>query len=98
MKFKKLYNKIEDNTSEIIFGILAGSGLIFIVIALAIFITIIIPGLQSYITILYTILYLIILLPTSIYYARGWFRVIYLISALVLLLAYIYTKIFGVIP
>ena len=97
MKLKKLYKKIGNHTSEIIFGVLAGSGLIFIASVLATLITIIIPSLQSYITILYIIFYLIFLIPTSIYYSKGWFRIFYLISALFLLLNYIYTKIFGVI-
>ena len=97
MKIRKLYKKIENHQPEIMFGILSGCGLMFIVSALLIFAIMIVPALQSYITILYIILYLVILIPTSIYYTKGWFRIIYLASALILLLTYIYTKIFGVV-
>ncbi len=95
MTNKKIINKIESHTSEIIFGILAGSGLIFIINTLLVSLILIIPTLQLYTTILYVALYLIILLPTSTYYAKGWFKAVYLTAALILLLVYIYAKVFG---
>ena len=94
-EMKKLFDKITDHTSEILFGILSGTGLVLITIALITFITRIIPALQSYFLIMYTILYLFILISTSILYAKGWFKVIYLVSSLILSFVYIYTEIFG---
>ena len=96
MEIKKLLDTITEHTSDIIFGILSGAGLMFIVSAIITFVAISIPVLQAYFTILYILLYLFILISTSILYTKGWFRTIYLTSALILLLTYIYTKVFGV--
>lgn len=97
MKTRKLSNKITEHPSDIIFehtfdiifGILSGSGLMFVVNVLITLITFIVPILQQYFTILYSILYLIILIPTSIFFSKGWFRVVYLITSLVLLFIYV---------
>ena len=97
MEIRKAINKMTEHTHDIIFGILSGCGLMFLTSAIIISIMIIIPALQFYITILYIILYLTLLIPTSIYYTRGWFRIIYLTSALILLLAFIYAKLSGAV-
>ena len=95
MKIKKLFDAITEHTSDIIFGILSGSGLVLITILITTFITIYLPILHSYFTIIYLTYYLFILISTSILYAKGWFRVIYLTSSLILSSVYVYTKIFG---
>ncbi|MBU2503791.1 MAG: hypothetical protein KJ879_01940 [Nanoarchaeota archaeon] len=97
MNIIKQIDKIEGHTSDIIFGILAGSGLLFIVSAIIKLATIIFPALEAYFSLMYIALFLFLLIPTSIYYARGWFRVTYLASALILLLTYVYTMITGTI-
>lgn len=93
----RLFDKIAEHYSDMIFGILSGSGLFFIVNALSILITIIIPSLIAFYFIIFIVLYLFILISTSILYTRGWFRIIYLTSALILLATYIYMRIFGAI-
>ena len=95
MKLRKIYNEITNHTSDIIFGILSGSGLIFITGAIIALTRIVFPTLNSYSTILYIAFYLFILLSTSIYFSRGWFRIIYLISASILLITQISIQIFG---
>lgn len=95
MEIKKLLDTITEHTFDIIFGILSGSGLAFLVGAMVTWIIIYIPNLQAYLTLMYVALYLFILISTSLSFTKGWFRVIYLISALILLFAYIYTKTFG---
>lgn len=95
MKIKKLFGTITEHISDIIFGILSGTGLIVIVSSIITMITIIIPALQSYFVILYLLLYMFILISTTILYTGGLFKIIYLISSLILSLTYIYTKIFG---
>ena len=94
-KKNKLSDKITEHTSDVIFGILSGSGLMFITSAIITIITLIAPLLQPYFIIMYAALYLFILVSTSILYAKGWFRTIYIISASILLLAYIYSIISG---
>jgi len=94
---KKLVDKIIDHTSDIVFGILSGAGLSYIVIALVTLIEIYLPILESYFLIIFFCLYFFILVSTSIYYAKGWFRIIYVVSSLILSFVYIYTKIFGAI-
>jgi len=85
-RIRKFYNKIGDHGSEIIFGILSGLGLTFAVSALITALTMIVSILQNYFTILYILLYLVILVPTCIFYSKGWFRAVYLVSSLILLL------------
>lgn len=93
----KLLDKITKHTSDIILGILSGSGLMFIIVGLTALITLLIPVLQPYFIIIYVIFYLFILISTSLLFTKGWFRIFYLTSALILLLTYVYTKIFGAI-
>lgn len=90
-KKTKLLDRIIEHTSDIIFGILSGVGLVLITSA----IIMLLPISQSYFIIMYLCLYFFILIATSILYAKGWFRIIYLISSLVLSSVYIYTIIFG---
>ena len=96
-KRKKIFKIIVEHSSDIIFGILAGVGLVFIASALITLMAIYFPILQSYFTILYVVLYLFILISTSILFAKGWFKIIYLVSSLILSSVYVYTEIFGVI-
>jgi hypothetical protein len=96
-KISKLLGNITDHTSDIIFGILSGTGLMFIISAIINVIVIILPSLKHYFLIMYASLYLFVLILTAILYTKGWFRTIYLTSALILLLTYIYIEIFGAI-
>ena len=95
-EIKKLLDKIIDHTSDIIFGILSGTGLMFIISAIINVIVMILPSLKHYFLIMYAFLYLFVLISTAILYTKEWFRTIYLTSALILLLTYIYIEIFGV--
>lgn len=95
-EIKKLLDKIIDHTSDIIFGILSGTGLMFIISAIINVIVMILPSLKHYFLIMYASLYLFVLISTAVLYTKGWFRTIYLTSALILLLTYIYIEIFGV--
>jgi hypothetical protein len=90
----KISNKITSHTFDIIFGILAGSGLHFIINAITIVLILIAPILQVYSTIIYIVLYLFVLISTSILYTKKWFRLIYLTSASILLIVYIFNKLF----
>ena len=94
MKKNKRADKILNHAPDIIFGILAGSGLMFVVNGLISSVVILISSLQSYFLIMYTLLYLAIFISTSILYAKGWFRIFYIISGSILLLASIYAQIF----
>jgi len=94
-KINKLLDKIIDHTSDIVFGIFSGVGLVFLTATLTKFITILLLTLQSYFVIIYICLYVFILLSTSISFAKGWFRVIYAASSLILSFSYVYTIIFG---
>ena len=67
----KFFNTIIKHTSDIIFGILAGSGLMFIVSAIITMITIYLPALQDYFAIMSITLYLFILITTSVLYAKA---------------------------
>lgn len=93
-KKNKLSDKITEHAPDIIFGILSGEGLMFTAGAITIILTLIFPILQSLFIIIYIIFYLFILISTSILYIRGWFRITYIASSLILSLAYLYTKIF----
>lgn len=95
-KISKLFDKIINHASDIIFGILSGAGLMFIISAIINIIVILLPNLKSYFPLMYSILYLFVLISTTILYTKGWFKTIYLTSASILLLTYIYTKLFGV--
>ena len=94
---KKYFDKIIKHTFDIIFGILAGSGLMFLIDGAFKFTSKIISISQPYFTILYVVLYLFVLIPTSTLYTKGWFKKIYLTSALILLFTDIYTRIWGAI-
>ena len=92
---KTLIDKITEHTHDMIFGILSGAGLFLLTGLIAATIESV-PKLQPYFLILYSIFFIIILIPTAMSYTKGWFRIFYLSSALILLLTYIYTKVFGV--
>ena len=95
-KTSKLLDRIINHTSDIIFGILSGVGLVIVTGAALIIATRLLPILQPYFIIIYLFLYLFILIATSIFYAKGWFRIIYIVSSLILSSVYVYTLIFGV--
>ncbi len=94
-KKKNLSDKITEHTSDIIFGILSGSGLFLLISGIITMIILILPILQSYSLIIYISLYLFVLISTSVYFTKGWFRIIYLTCASIWLLVYIQVKIFG---
>ena len=91
--------KREEHASDIIFGILCGSGLFLIVAAGVSLIIRLIPILDSYFLAIFVFLYFFLLVSTSFLASRGWFRITYITTALLLLLRYIliYTEILKVI-
>jgi hypothetical protein len=86
--------KWEKHIPDVIFGILSGSGLFFIVSMLFSLAISFVPILQNSSIAVYILLYLVLLVPTSVFYSKGLFRIIYLTSSLILLLAFIYAVIF----
>ena len=95
-KLATLFDKItEEYDSKIIFGILSGVGLAMLMYALAILITTIFSILQPYTLIIYLILYLFPLIFITRFYTKGLFRIIFLISSLIIAAATFYGKIFG---
>ena len=98
MKPKKLYNIITERYSnDIIFGILSGMGLVFAVSSLMAIILEYDSNLQYSIPIIYSVIYLFLVIPTFMMVAKGWFRIFYLASSLILSIVYLYGKITGVI-
>ena len=90
MKIKKLFKKITENESTIIIGILSGSGLTFLTVALTSF-------LENYFALVYflmisTAFYLFLLIGTSLFYTKGLMKKIFVVSSLILFLAHIYGK------
>lgn len=88
---------MEKYSKDIIFGILAGMGLVFASNSLTAIILEYMSNLQQYLIIIYAVIYLVLLIPTFMMVAKGWFRIIYLISSLILSFIYLYGKISGVI-
>jgi len=86
--------KWEKYIPDVIFGVLSGSGLFFITSMLLSLLVSFIPVLQNYSTAIYILLYFVLLIPSSVFYSKGLFRVVYLTSSLILLLAFIYAIIF----
>jgi len=78
--------EVKDNISEIIFGIISGAGAIFIAGTLALAALIIVSSLYPYFIIVFFVIYLLILILTSIFFARGLFRKVYLISTVIMFL------------
>ena len=93
----KLMNKImRHHDLEIMFGILSGAGLVFLMTSLAKALTILLPKLEQYSFVVYIMLFFVTFIPILIVYTRkGWFRTFYLITALFLFAAQIYGEIFG---
>ena len=96
-KLRKIYQKIVKNNFGIIFGILSGAGLMFVLTNLVFLGRTIFPAVEPYSFIIYIILFLFVLTITTINYARGWFKIFYLGSSLVLFITQIYVEIFGII-
>ena len=94
-KLSEIYNKIVENDFGIIFGILSGAGLVFILSNLISLGKTIFPPIEPYSFILYIALFLLIIIGTTINYARSWFKVFYLSSSLILFTTQIYVKLFG---
>jgi hypothetical protein len=86
--------KWEKHIPDVIFGVLSGSGLFFITSVLLSLVVSLIPTLQNYSTAIYILLYLVLLVPSSVFYSKGLFRIVYLTSSLILLIAFIYAIIF----
>ncbi len=99
MEIKNKAKKRAEHAPNIIFGILCGSGLFLIAAAGVSLIIRLIPVLDSYFLAIFVFLYFFLLVSTSLLSSKGWFRVTYIITALLLLLRYIliYTEILGVI-
>lgn len=94
----KLIDKIARYDFEIIFGLLSGSGFFFLVTILYKIIPSFLPKLEEYSLIVYALLYLLIFIPILLIYTKkGWFRISFLISAIILFITQIYVKIFGTI-
>ncbi len=94
---KIIDDKIINHDFEIIFGILAGTGLVSIVGSLITLTVELIPQLENYFVLMYSIIYFFILIFTTLIYTKGWFRITYLTSSLILSLTGIYVKLFGTI-
>jgi len=80
----------EEHAHDIMFGILSGTGLTVLVSALITLVAIIIPLFYPYYSIAWIALFVFILLFTSLWYSKGWFRIVYLTISLIWLLTYIY--------
>ena len=92
----KLIDKIALHDFEIIFGILSGSGFFFLITIVFEMILSFLPKLGQYFIIIYIVLYLLIFIPVFLTYTKkGWFRVAFLISAIVLFITQTYVKTFG---
>ena len=96
MKKKGKFN-FDKEAPNIIFGIASGAGLFFLSWAISSLIVYFIPILDRYFLITYVLIHLFTLIGTAKMYTTGLFKVVYIISSLILLLVSLYTKIFGVI-
>ena len=95
-KIKKLYDIItEKHQNDIIFGMLSGIGLFFVSGVVASMITDYITDLQLHFIPIYIAVYLFLVISTFMMVAKGWFRIFYLASSLIISLTYLYTKLFG---
>ena len=85
----KFINKISRESSNIIFGILCGSGLVVVSYAFADLITKLISYSKSYFLIIFIIFYLILLTATLKLSKKGWFSLTYVIVSILFVLRYI---------
>ena len=92
MEKRNMFNKITGHSYDIVFGILSGTGLFFLSWEISSLVVYLIQILNKYFLIIYIALHLFTLIGTAKMYTRGLFRAVYVISSLVLLFVYVFTK------
>jgi len=92
MKKRNILDKIAEKSHDIVFGMLSGTGLFFLVMIATSWVIYFLPNLEKHFLIIYIALHLFILIGTAKMYTKGLFRVIYVVLSLILLFVYIYTK------
>lgn len=91
----RLGKKILENDFKIIFGALSGTGLFISSYSLAKIGILISPAIEHYFIFLFAILFLFLLITSTIIYTRDWFRVFYVISSLSFFVVTLHKEFFG---